>query len=302
MIPKYPKFKFVEYSDLSAIAEHLDKYPCPICELNIPNIFIWKDFDRPQITTINDNLCIYVSPSNESSYFLEPVGTSKFKETVEICLRHARKISRASELFALKLDPARYLVTEIRNQFDYIYSTRDLAELKGRKYDGKRNHIKRFKERFPEYKYIELIKSYKVEADGLFEHWFAQRKSSRHFPKLAYTSQKRAIDTAFEYFDKLGFDGGAICIGGKMKGFTISSWLNKDTRSVHFLYGDPSAKGISQVLLWEACNKTYAQAKYLNLEQDLGIPGLRKAKLSNYPLKLEKKYEITLRETAGSHQ
>jgi hypothetical protein len=80
-----------------------------------------------------------------------------------------------------------------------------------------------------------------------------------------------------------------------MKGFILGSRLNPETASVHFQYGDPSLRGISQTLLWEACNKTFSSFKYINLEQDLGIPGLRKAKLSYYPLRLEKKFEITPR-------
>lgn len=297
MIPKYPKFKFVEYKDLNAIDGYLKKYPCPICELNLPNIFIWKNFDRPQITLINGNLCIYVSPANESSYFLEPIGTNKLAETVEICIKHARKLSRTSEHFVKSIDHAKYNITEVRNQFDYVYLTKKLAELKGRHFDGKRNAITQFKKLFPKYKFIELKKAYKSEADELFEKWFALRQNSRHLPKLAYDSQKSAIDTAFEYYDKFNFIGGAICIDGKMKAFTLGSRLNKDTISVHFAYGDPSAKGISPALLREACNNTYARAKYVNLEQDLGIPGLRKSKLSNHPVRLEKKYEIRPKST-----
>jgi hypothetical protein len=212
---------------------------------------------------------------------------------VDICLKHAGKMSRLTSGFISKLPLKKYKTKCLRDQFDYIYETRALAELKGRRFDGKRNHIKKFQERHPDYKFIALAPEHKNAAYKLFEEWFAIRKESRHFPKLAHTSQKAAIEETFAYFDKLDLIGGALYLGSEMKGFTLGSFLNKDTIAVHFMYGHPALQGISQILLWEACNKTYASAKYVNLEQDLGIPGLRKAKLSNYPLRLEKKYEIT---------
>jgi hypothetical protein len=292
MLPEYPRFKFVEFSDLPFISKHLKNYPCDICELNLVNIFIWENFDHPQLTLINQNLCIYVSPANEPPSFLEPVGSRKISATVDICLKHAGKMSRISSGFIAKLPKEKYKISEIRNQFDYIYETKVLAELRGRKFDGKRNHIKKFKQRHPEYKFVRLTSEHKNEALNLFKEWFAIRKESRFFPKLAYTSQNSAIEKAFSHFNKLNLMGGALYIDKSMKGFTLGSFLNPEMISVHFLYGHPALQGISQILLWEACRKTYASSKYLNLEQDLGIPGLRKAKLSNQPLRLQKKYEI----------
>ncbi len=292
MLPEYPKFKSLEPEDISQIGQHLKHAHPKICEWALANLLIWKDFDHPMLTTINKNLCVYITPPNEPPYFLEPVGTHKIHETIEACLKHAGKISRASEGFISRLSLGEYHITCLRNQFDYIYNTKALAELKGRKLDGKRNHIKKFKHRFPDYAFIPLDATFKNEALKLFETWFDKKKESRYFPKLAYISQKAAVEKAFSYFDELNLMGGAIIIEQEMKGFILGSLLNPEMLSVHFQYGDPHLRGISQTLLWEACNKTFSSFKYINLEQDLGIPGLRKAKLSYCTMRLEKKFEI----------
>ncbi len=293
MIPEYPKFKKVEFGDLKLISKWLTHLETKICELNLTNILIWKDFDKAKITLINKNPCLLLSPENEPPYFLEPLGDNMLIETAELCLKHAGKISRASEVFVRKLSRRPYRFKCLRNQFDYIYKTRDVAELKGRKFDGKRNQIKKFKSHFPEYEFTNLTPELKKEALELFEKWFDIRKESRYFPRLAHDSQKRAINLAFSNFKSLNLLGGALIAEKSLKGFILGSPLNKESVSVHFSYGDPSIRGTSQTLFFEAANKTFSSFEFMNLEQDLGIPGLRKMKLSYHPLKLEKKFEIT---------
>ncbi len=289
MIPEYPKFKPFELRDIK-------KHGSNICEFAPANLIIWKEFDKPKITSINQNTCILISPPNEDPFFLGPLGNNKLAETIETCLKHTGKISRATEGFVSQIDRSKYHIKCLRNQFDYIYETKSLAELKGRKLDGKRNHIKKFKEHFPDYEFIKLNKDNKKTALKLFEIWFEMKKHSRFFPKLAYISQKKALESAFNHFDELNFLGGAILIDNEIAAFTLASPLNSEMMDVHFMYGHPGIRGITQVVQWEASNKSFSRYKYLNLEQDLGIPGLRKAKLSYYPLRLEKKFEITLKQ------
>jgi hypothetical protein len=292
MLPEYPEFKSLEIEDLDQIRSHLKRINPKICEWALANQMIWKDFDHPLLTMINKNLCIYITPPNEPPYFLEPTNTHKISETIEICLKHAGKISRTSEDFISNLSLQKYRIKCLRNQFDYIYETKVLAGLKGRKFDGKRNHLKNFRRRHPAYEYIPLKSGHKKECLELFKDWFSARAESRYFPKLAHISQKAALENAFAYYDKLDLAGGALLIDKKIKGFILGSPLSRETVSIHFQYGHPALRGIFQTLLWEACEKTFSAFKYVNLEQDLGIPGLRKAKLSYHPLWLEKKFEI----------
>jgi len=290
MLPEYPKFRSFEFENLSSLTSS-----ATICEGAPANLIIWKEFDKAKITTINGNPCGLISAPNEPPFFLEPFGSNKLEETIDLCLKHIGKISRATASLTKKLPADKYKITPLRSHFDYVYQRKTLAELKGRKFDGKRNHIKKFTEHFANYKYITLDPGSKKEALKLFEIWFEMKKHSRFFPKLAYLSQKGAVEKAFYYFNQLKFIGGAIFIDQEMSGFIMASPLNKKTLDVHFMYGHPGVRGVSQVLLWEACNKTFKNYELLNLEQDLGIPGLRKSKLSYYPLQLEEKFELTLK-------
>lgn len=294
MIPAFPELKPLTIDDRLWVAKHLKHLPRRVCELTLGNLFIWREFDRPRATCLNGNLCLLITPPTEAPYFLEPLGQNKLVETVTACLERGFRVSRISEECAALLPADKFELTELRGHFDYLYLRSDLVELKGKKYDGKRNHIKRFRAKYPEYSFQPLRPADETAALELFEQWFKLREESKYFPKLAYVSQKAALNNAFKWFQELHFFGCAVQLEGKMRGFTLASELNPEMVSLHFMYGDPAYPGISQVMFHEAAGKCYAGYKFLNLEQDLGIPGLRSAKLSWQPVKLEKKFEVKL--------
>lgn len=295
MIPKFPEFKPLELSDRSTVKEQLKRINPNICELALANLYIWMDFDRAQLTTINENLCILINPFNESPYFLEPIGRNKPVETINICLEYAKCLSRVSEDFISLIPHDAYKMACQRSQFDYVFQVSEFASFSGKKYDGKRNHIKKFIKHFPNYKYQELTPNMRDKALDLFEKWFKVREESRYFPRLAHTAQRNALEKAFLYYKESELIGGAILSENDLLGFIIGSRLNLDTISAHFQYVDPSFQGVSQIVFNEACKNTFNSYKHINLEQDLGIPGLRKAKMSYHPYKIEKKYKIELK-------
>lgn len=295
MIPQFPQFRPIDIKDYNLILSYLNASDRKICELAIANIYIWKDFDRAETTLINNNVCIRINPLDSPPYFLEPLSLNNIEGTIRECLAHAKKISRVSEEFINKIDNKNYQIACQRSQFDYVYKVKDLADLKGKDFDGKRNHIRRFTKQFPNYKFTDLKLSCGDKIFGLFDKWFEIRKDSRYFPRLAYTAQKNALGNACKYFKELNLLGAAIMDGERLLGFMIGSRLNNSTISAHFQYCDPEIQGLTQTIMWESCNKLFNGFEYINMEQDLGIPGLRTAKLSYHPFRIEKKYEIKLK-------
>jgi len=292
MIPIYPQFKDISIDAISDIAKILGPYHPTICELNPANLIIWQEFDQPKITLINNNLCVLICAINDDCFFLEPIGKNEIIATIDICLEHCHKMSRLSEQFVSQLSADKYKLKELFDQNDYTYKIKDLAELKGRSFDGKRNHINSFKKRHLNYNCSNLSKNDQDAAYALFDKWFGPKKEATLLPQIAYSAQKSALKNAFKYFSELKLSGAKITIEEKLIGFILGSQLNPNTFNAHFQYSDPEYKGASQVLLWEACNKTIGHYERVNLEQDLGIAGLRKAKSSYYPDKIEKKYEL----------
>ena len=289
-IPPHSYYKKLTIDDSSLLQELFRKYPKNICELSMNNLFLWEDFDRPQLTIINNNLCVLISPLNEPPYFLEPLGEERLLETANVCLNLTGRLSRATKDFVALLPPKIYQVKPLRDHFDYIYEIKELRELKGKKYDGKRNHIKNFQTSYPGYKTSHLTASRAKEVLALFDKWCEGKKQT----ELSYRAQRNAIGKVFYYFDKLSFSGLLVSVNDQMIGFIIGSELTPAMATVHFQYTDPAFAGASQFVLWEACRSLFNKYELINLEQDLGIEGLRKAKLSYQPLRLEEKFEVNL--------
>ena len=128
--------------------------------------------------------------------------------------------------------------------------------------------------------------------------WFAQRDSemeAEEKKQLGYEND--AVHDALRNFDALGLIGGLIRAGGQVVAFSLGDRLGTDTFDVHFEKAFGDIQGAYAVINREMARyvrQTYPDVVYLNREDDVGIEGLRKAKLSYYPDILLEKYTAYL--------
>ncbi len=291
MIPEFPRMKPVEITDRDQVNRYLDACQPEICELTFANIYIWRHWEKPQLTLINENLCIFCQPPDELPYFLEPVGNNRLEETVKACLSVAPRLSRVSEKFLKKIR-TRYNTREDRDNFDYVYSTEELANLKGKKYDGKRNLIRKFEQNHRG----EIRALTDSELEGclkLVERWEASSPQENRTMDERGRAAAQAIKEALVNFGLLGLSGKVAIIDNEVEGFCLGEKLNRETVVVHVELASREIAGLHQFLNRECARTIWQEYKYINREQDAGIPGLRQAKLSYHPAFLVKKYDIS---------
>ena len=101
-----------------------------------------------------------------------------------------------------------------------------------------------------------------------------------------------ACQLALLNMEKLNLKGGAIRINGKIAAFTLGEVLNPETALIHFEKADTAYDGIYQAINNEFLIHEWSDMKYVNREEDMGIEGLRKAKLSYCPEFLYECYDI----------
>jgi hypothetical protein len=285
--PAFPELRKITLADKELFESYFSRHSQETSEQTFTNYFIWRDCDLSQMTLINGNLCVMASPENAKPYFFEPLGDNKMEETIRTCLSIAPRFSRVSEKFMKANFEGKkgFIVEPAREHFDYLYRTQDLIALKGRKYDGKRNRIKRFlKNNIPIYQ--ELTMDMAPDCLRLLDKWGKSKVDGVCFDE--------PIRQALKYFPDLSVKGAVVRISGKVEAFTIGEILNDDSAVVYIEVANLDIDGLPQYINQQFCKNEWADMKYINREEDLWDEGLRRAKLSYQPIKLINKYYITL--------
>lgn len=272
--------------DQTFIKGALEKFPSEASEANFGNTYIWRKYDHPRWTLHNGNLCLFFEPPAEPAFYLQPLGDNKVQETVRSCLDFAPRLARVPKSSAAV--HCRGCKCEAdRDNFDYVYLTEDLINLKGKKYDGKRNRIKKF-EKSHTWRYLKLDPERLSDCHRLLEDWIKAKASNG----TMMIHEREAISEALVHFETLGFSGGAIEVEDRIAAFSIGEKLTPDTAVIHIEIVNPDYEGLAQLINREFVKNEWSSYKFINREQDLGLPGLRRAKLSYNPHHLVKKYNI----------
>lgn len=279
-LPTFPEFKPLEISDQAEVEAYFEKFPSETSDYTFPNLFIWRNYDHPKLSLLNNNLIILLSPAESTPYFLFPIGKTKIEETLDACLplrMVPEKLVKKYFEYQAKLD---------RNNSDYVYRTSDLINLKGRKYDGKRNWIKRFLSQYLA-EYVNLTPELLPDCFELLEKWGKTRQGFL----LKYELQ--AIVEALNNIETLNLIARVILISRKVEAFMVGGKLNPETAIVYIQVANREILGLPQFFHQKFTAEELASFKYVNWEQDLGTAGLRKAKLSYQPCRLIHKYNVS---------
>ena len=181
------------------------------------------------------------------------------------------QLSSFNSRFSISVEP-------VRDQYDYIYRRTDLATLHGRHLDAKRNHIRRFRAEHPDFEYRPLTPENFDECRRLTDIWQEEKGGSD-----TINAEKQVMETIFSNWDALGMIGGSIFVDGRMVAFTYGSAVTTDTLDVCVEKADRHVEGAFAIINQQFAEHLPEQYIYLNREEDMGIPGLRQAKLSYHP-------------------
>lgn len=272
------------------------------CEYNFANLFVWG---RQRAAMVEGNLAFFSQFSGQSIYPF-PIGFADKKPTIDALIRDAKERGIAFRITSLSADDCAYLQAHypnefhyhtVRSNFDYIYDINDLADLKGKKFQKKRNHANRFWVCAPDCAVLPLSDETLPLIRQVFDGWFSQRETSD--PTADLHMEKVAAKKALEHWNALGLEGLVLVNEGTPIAATVASRLTKDTFDVHFekaLDGiDGTYAAINQEFA-KLLRSKYPETKWLNREDDLGLEGLRKAKLSYQPAHLVEKHWAALME------
>lgn len=271
------------------------------CEYSFANLFLWG---RKKVAE-QDGFLLLESQFDRKNVYIFPVGTGDLKTALDALIHDAQMRGICCCLAALteeecrlveQLYPGKFCFYCDRDSYDYVYAIDDLADLKGRKFQKKRNHLNRFRQEHPEAEILPLDERTRVAAFQLAERWYHDHCAAD--PDHDHHLEHDALHRAFAFYPQLGMEGVVLMEKGKILAFAMGSRLNHDTFDIHFekaLDIDGAYAAINQGFA-SYLREKYPDVKWLNREDDMGIAGLRKAKLSYCPHHMVEKCWAELQE------
>lgn len=295
--PIFPEFKPLGLEDRDILQRILWDYQPETSELTFTNLFIWREFYHFSWCLERDWLLI-ISDSPDGSWALPPIGPStraavcrKLLKWPGINWTTVPSIARADDRLVTELAQASgFLIEPLRDQFDYVYRSADLIQLPGAKYQAKRNHVHQFQRSHP-ISYESLQDKHLAACLDLATEWCTLKRCGED---LGLKGEWDAVRAGLRNFQDLNLVGGVILVDDRVEAFTVGELLNQDTAVVHLEKANPALPGIYAVINQEFCQHSWSKVPLINREQDLGVPGLRMAKMSYHPHRLVEKFRIQL--------
>lgn len=293
-LPLFPEFREVDLSLKPVVQDFLQSFPLEASEYTFANIFAFRLAYEFQLSMLNGNLII--KKNKDPVSFFTPVGNSGIRETMKRLFGYLTNISddasieRVPESFVKKYlaNDRNFIVNEDRDNFDYLYNVQELVELKGRRFHNKKNLVNRFRADY-EYEYNVLTPD-RIEECIEFEHYWCEVRECGKYPGLE--KERCAILELLNNFESLDSKGGIIKTGGKVAALTLGEKISSDTFVIHIEKAHSHIPGLYQVINQEFLMHEAADCRYVNREQDLGIEGMRNAKMSYNPSGFVRKFKV----------
>lgn len=301
------EFHLPTIQDINEIREAMRYNTKRTCEMSPANTILWARHYNTEIAFWNHELifrsknqkgfysycCNLLDAQNGKALFDEIARLSaEEKQPFQMHCMIEPEWERIKEWY-----PEQYEITYDRDSADYIYERDKLALLSGKKLHGKRNHIHRFEKDNLQWIYEPISDENEEECAKMAMHWCMKNCMSEHneieFDKI---DESKLVVYAIRHRKELGMIGGALRVFGKIIAITLGERLTDDTFVVHFEKAFSDIQGAYPMINREFVQHELTKYQYVNREEDLGMPGLRKAKLSYYPEILLEKGTVTKKE------
>ena len=275
-----------------------DATPRRICDYVPGTVMMWRGYFSTEAAWVNDTVVLRAIYYDGKPFYSFPVG----KDPVGALNLMSRE-SRGKHIRFCFIDRSDVEVLDdvmgiesaepCRDMFDYIYIKSELEAMSGRRFHRMKNLANRFESLYNNYEYYSIS-----EENALSLIPFVTRFGENEDPMLAAEAQAEC--EILKNWDIFGFSGGFINVGNKTAAITLGE-IHGDTLYVHTEKGDRNFPGVYQVIQRDYLRSVKDKnIIYVNREEDLGIPGLRQAKLSYNPAFFGEKYTVVCKNTSDS--
>lgn len=295
-------FKPIEIDAKEILDSYFELVDYEACEYCFVTLYMWRNVYNT-LYYVEDDFAIVSGEYEGNDFVVLPLATKEnMPKAIEFILDHFKDKNKKVHLRAITKEivdfmkenyPGEFEYIEERDYFDYVYEGDSLRALGGRKNQKKRNHInyflKEYENRF-EYKKLENKTQFE-ECIELLNAWSENKEDEDNDD---FKNEFIAIQSLFSNYDKLKdkLKIGAIYVDGKLEAFSIGEMLNDNMAVIHIEKANPIVRGLYPYINQQFLVNEFSEVEFINREEDLGIEGLRKAKLSYHPCKFVEKYTV----------
>lgn len=264
------------------------------CESNFVSGYLWSAAYKLRVAFVGDTLVkAYFRDDRRVWGYCMPRGKqvaaaveALFADAAERCQTVRIAYMTQAERNSLEqLFPGRFRYQREEENQEYLYLSRDLAMLPGKKYHAKRNHISKFYRTYGEdVQFFTLNTGNLADAQCVMDAWC--RENGCDLP--AY-EERVVFQKACESFEELQLHGAVLYVKQMPVAMTMGCPVSPRCFDVMFEKALRAYDGVYAVINREFA-KTLTRYEYINREEDLGIEGLRKAKLSYHPAMIYDRY------------
>ena len=291
-VPICPDLKKISLSDRETITTFTQNFPFHT-DFSFENLYLWgKGIEcESEYCFLNGNLIVHIRNNHADKKIISILGSTNLNKSIQILLQDYDEIDYVSPEVIDNLDTNLFKITEDRDNFGYVVKLADTVDESG-KPKIKNHDINRFLNRYPHVKMerLNLEEAYiRNQIINLYVEWAREREGflqesvqceydSLNRLLLNYNHYKVIAIGAYDLDTLVGFNIALLSTHNTMLGYdckTIGDFKNLYAYLLH-------------VMAYLGLQKGY---EYFDFDVDLGIEGLRKAKLSWHPT-LCKKYKI----------
>lgn len=280
-------FQPVTLADRGWIHEILYSAGRPGCEYSFANLYFWTG-NYGGVCRVGDFLCQESHYGIKRSYFF-PAGSGDPYKPLEALRADAaehsvpfilRGVTDDDKEVLEALYPGCFRFQQIRDAYDYVYPIEKLKTLAGKKLQAKRNHINRFAQTHPDWYTIKITAENLTDFAPLLSDWYDSHEGD------ALSTERWALENAMAHFDELQMEGLMLHDGEKIVAFSMGNRITKEIYDVNFEKAYADIQGAYPMINREFSRmvaEKYPEVLFLNREDDMGLDGLRKAKMSYHP-------------------
>ncbi|BEG57938.1 DUF2156 domain-containing protein [Helicobacter sp. NHP21005] len=268
-------------------------------DVSFTNLYLWQNAREISLAFVEGCVVIKTAYPNESPFYFYPIGSGDKKAVLEQLMSHTRAQKEVLEFRALqsthkdeleRFYPNAFSFEAKRDRFDYVYSVAELIALSGKKFHKKKNHLNAFLKAYPHYTYEPISRLNISDLKLSLKEWHKLDDPQ----DLGLEHEYLGILNTLDIYEKLPLLGGVIKIEGRIVAMSFGEKINPDMALIHIEKADPSVRGAYQMINQQLLTHAFADCVHVNREEDLGIEGLRQAKMGYNPVFLVEKHHARL--------